>query len=51
MWLRKCPDCAELLRLYREEKTKGKDGRLAFLRAMYQVKPVICAAPASWIAK
>jgi hypothetical protein len=51
MWLRKCPDCAELLRLFGEEKTKGKDDRLALLRAIYMVKPVICAAPASWIAK
>jgi len=51
MWLRKCPDCTELLKVWSEEKSKGKDERLALLRALYIVKPVVCAAPASWIAR
>lgn len=33
------------------EETKQGDPRLAFLRAMYQVKPKLCVLPISWLAE
>lgn len=39
----------ELVRVWQDECAHG-DARLAFLRALYQVKPLFCALPRSWLA-
>jgi hypothetical protein len=39
----------ELVRIWQEECAHG-DSRLAFVRALYQVKPLFCALPRSWLA-
>lgn len=38
-----------LVAAYRQELETGGDQRLAFLRAVYQVKPRLCVLPASWL--
>lgn len=43
----------ELLKKWQDELAKFEDGdlRLAFLRAMYQVKPRLCVLPTTWLAE
>ncbi len=41
----------ELLVAFMEESTSGGDKRLAFHRALYRVKPKLCALPATWLAE
>ena len=43
-------DGRALLRAWEAEKDGGGDVRLAFLRAVYQVKPRLCVLPRSWLA-
>ena len=38
-----------LVDAWREEQLHGQDVRLAFMRALYQVKPIFCALPRSWL--
>ena len=47
VFMRRCKDTQKLLALWHAEREKGDD-RLAFLRALYTVKPTICALPVSW---
>jgi hypothetical protein len=47
LFVRRCDDTRRLIELWLAECKRG-DARLAFLRAMYQVKPVLCALPAQW---
>jgi hypothetical protein len=49
MFVRRCPDMERLLKLFEKEKKRGKDVKLAFLRAMYQIKPLILHLPVTWI--
>lgn len=51
IFVRRCEDTRELMRLWGEFMTPGGDERLAFLRALYMVKPVVCDTPASWTGK
>lgn len=46
IFVRRCEDTRRLFSLWREPT--GGDERLAFLRALYTVKPIICDLPASW---
>jgi len=39
-----------LVETWRAECTSGADEKLAFLRALYLVKPLFCALPRSWLA-
>lgn len=39
------------VRLVEVWQSEGGDQRLAFLRALYQVKPRLCVLPTSWLAK
>ena len=39
----------ELLSTWRDECINGADERLAFVRAVYQVKPRLCALPRVWL--
>jgi hypothetical protein len=47
MFVRRSGDTRALFDAYDRERDGG-DERLAFLRALYQTKPVICALPATW---
>ena len=52
LFVRRCSDTKSLFEAWNAEKRKlnGKtDSRLAFLRALYRVKPVICALPTTWL--
>lgn len=40
-----------LMHVYRAELESSEEKRLAFLRAVYQVKPRLCVLPRSWLAK
>lgn len=48
LFVRKCADTIKLINLWDTEMQRGPDERLAFMRALYQVKPTICALPVSW---
>jgi len=49
LFVRRCPETRALMDVWGDELA-GPDGdeRLAFLRALYTVKPLICDLPASW---
>lgn len=46
LFLRRCYATRRLMDAWREEQG---DRSLAFLRALYQVKPLICALPTTWV--
>jgi len=48
IFLRRSADTMRLADLWEEEKRRGGDEKLAFLRALYLTKPVLCALPVSW---
>ncbi|HML23511.1 MAG TPA: hypothetical protein PKD09_17780 [Aggregatilinea sp.] len=50
IFARRCPDTRRLVATWCEERRRFEEGddRLAFLRALYLVKPVICDLPNSW---
>lgn len=54
LFVRDRPDGLRFLETWRAEcgdgDGAGSDERLAFLRALYQVKPLFCALPRSWLA-
>lgn len=41
----------QLVARWRQEMDDYDDRRLAFLRAVYQIKPRLCVLPASWLAR
>ena len=47
VFFRRCMETQELYNRWRIEREES-DEKLAFLRAVYLVKPLICALPASW---
>ncbi len=49
LFVRRCSAGEALLAAWRAESTAGADTRLAFLRALYQVKPVMLALPRTWM--
>jgi len=51
LFLRDCAVTRDLLRTYSDELKAHPEPRLAFMRALYRVKPVMCALPASWVGK
>jgi hypothetical protein len=48
VFVRRCAETVKLMAIWNEERRRGRDERLALLRAIYQAKPVICALPVSW---
>jgi len=46
LFLKRCQATRRLMDVWREEPG---DRSLAFLRALYQVKPLICALPTTWV--
>ncbi len=51
IFVRRCDDTRLLMKTWAEQTTPGFDERLAFLRALYTVKPVVCDTPASWVGR
>lgn len=47
IFVRRDADTERLFRLWKDDQ--GGDARLAFLRALYQVKPLILPLPTSWV--
>jgi len=48
LFVRNTPEAGALLEAWHQERRQGPDARLAFLRALYRVKPRFCALPCSW---
>lgn len=48
LFVRNSPDGRALLAAWQEEMTGGGEPRLAFLRAVYRVKPLFLALPRTW---
>ena len=51
LFVRDNEDGRALVAAFREEMGEGGEKRLAFLRAMYRVKPRVCVLPRSWLAE
>lgn len=51
LFVRDNEDGRALMEAYRHELSDRGDKRLAFLRALYQVKPRLCVLPRSWLAE
>jgi hypothetical protein len=51
LFVRKNEAGQAFMRLWEQECQNGGDKRLAFLRALYQVKPKLCVLPTSWLAE
>lgn len=49
MFIRRCDATSQLLATWQEEEMPHGDTRLAFLRALYLVKPIILALPYTWV--
>jgi hypothetical protein len=49
IFVRQCENVKRLLDTWLNDKETGFDSRLAFLKALYQVKPFILALPCTWI--
>lgn len=50
LFVRSTPAGQELVRLWRQECATVADQRLAFLHALWTVKPLFCALPWMWVA-
>lgn len=50
LFVRNSDDGQALVKAWRESCTTGADERLAFVRALYMVKPRFCALPTTWLA-
>lgn len=51
LFVRRSTEGMALLGQWRQECGVDGEPRLAFLRALYQVKPLFCALPANWLAE
>ena len=51
IFARKCDETKEVFKLWRDDVNNGDNDRLAFLRAMYKVKPLMLALPSTWTDK
>jgi hypothetical protein len=48
LFVKRCERGQEFVKRWREE-CQGGDERLAFLRALFAVKPILCTLPRSWL--
>lgn len=48
LFVKRCRAGRELVSAWNEEKQSGDDDRLSLLRALYRVKPLLCALPCTW---
>lgn len=51
VFVRRCRSGEALLDAWQSERDSGDEPRLCLLRALYTVKPLVCALPVSWITK
>ena len=51
IFVKRCPDTQRLFKAWERERKTITDERLAFLVALWEVKPLICALPVSWKGK
>jgi hypothetical protein len=51
IYLRRCDATRELVNTWRDVAHECKEERLAFLQALYMVKPLVCDVPCSWTGK
>lgn len=51
IFAKRCPSVQKLLECWKSEQGRGNNSYLAFLRALYQIKPLVCALPVTWITK
>ena len=51
LFVRNSPDGRALLAAWQEEMVGGGEARLAFVRAVYRVKPLFLALPRAWLGK
>ena len=49
IFMRRCSTTLALLATWQVEMSDGGNAHLAFLRAVYQVKPALCAGPTTWL--
>lgn len=49
LFFRRCAGTQQFLEQWAQEQEQGGDSRLAFLRALYQVKPLLQPLPVEWI--
>jgi len=49
MYIRRCAETRRLMRTWKKELQDGGDEKLAFMRALYKTKCVICALPTTWV--
>lgn len=49
MFLRRCDATRQLINIYAKDIETGKHPQLSLLRAIWQVKPVVCDLPNTWI--
>ena len=49
LYVRRDTDMERLLELWLQERATGDDDKLCFLRALYAVKPILCALPQTWV--
>lgn len=48
MFVRRCTETENLLQAWDRETTIGSDLTLSFMRALYEVKPLVLALPTTW---
>lgn len=51
IFVRRCDETKELFIKWQEYKTKISEDKLAFLCALYEIKPVMMPLPTTWISK
>jgi hypothetical protein len=49
MYVLRCPDTEALIEAWTEERQGSTEDKLAFMRALYRIKPVMCALPTTWM--
>lgn len=49
IFARDCPETRDLFGRWQRDMGQGGEEALAFLRSLYQVKPLICALPVTWV--
>lgn len=51
VWVRKTPDTEQMIAAWDAEMQGGESGELAFLRALYQHRVLLCSLPAGWLGR
>lgn len=48
VFLRVCPETRQLIEFWKEELIDADEPKLAFLRAIYRARPILCSCPPGW---